>query len=516
MPQRSQLWEFEWRWLPGRNAVDDNDLLRACADLYSTEYGKWGTQGPRPGEQIAITPEHLRNLLDTDGAWLACALQGDQVVGYCAALRFDLVAGSSVAWVTQLVVHSTFRKLGLATHLLYGIWQFSDCHAWGLVTASPYAVRALETATRRPCRASLIKDEGAEVLAALAEQLDYLPANFVVDDKGARQPRVNTRFFVDHTDVEKMKRKAGRRERPWALGKIHEGEEWFACTFGTQEPDSLDRDRLRQLLTGADSIWLEAYEGMTLDQGHRWHSHTEEEVDFITRALSLSDGVRIIDVGCGDGRHAKAFAKRGHQVVGVDMLSSVGAQAGNRNLTFLQGDARKHLPGDSFELALCLYDVLGSSASQEDDTEILRNLHRSLKPGGHAVISVMNREAVLPYMDEGHRPDQVDSFVAALERLAPSDTMESSGDVFDPEHLLYYDGIFYRKEQFSRASWRLPTELVVRDRRFAISELRDLVARMGFEAREVHAVQAGGWSRKLGLDQSDQRAKELLVIARKP
>lgn len=517
MPQDSRLWEFSWRWLPGRDAVDDGDLLSACAELYSAEYGKWGRRGLRPGGQISITPDHLRNLLDSEGAWFACALQGDQVVGYCAALRFDLFDEGAVAWVTQLVVASTFRKLGLATHLLYGIWQFSDCYAWGLVTASPYAVRALETATRRPCRESLIRRKGAGVLAALADRLDYLPNEFVPDAGGSRQPKVNTKFFIDHSDIEKMKRNAGRRDRPWALGSIEEGEEWFACTFGEQDPDSLDHKRLKQLLTGADNIWIEAYEGMTLDSEHRWHSHASEEVDFITGALDLPAGTEIVDVGCGDGRHTHELADRGYRVTGVDMLSTLGARknGGKGDPLFIQGDARKGLPGDSFELALCLYDVLGSSASGEDDGEILGNIHRSLVTGGHAVISVMNRDAVLPYMAASQQPSQVDSFVAALERLSPSDTMESSGDVFNPELLLYYDGVFYRKEQFSRASWRLPTELVVRDRRFTVDELHALLRETGFEVREIRPVQAGKWEREPVLDPADRQAKELLVIAQK-
>ena len=41
---------------------------------------------------------------------------------------------------------------------------------------------------------------------------------------------------------------------------------------------------------------------------------TEQEVDFLLDALGLGPGMRVLDVGCGPGRHAHALARRGVQV----------------------------------------------------------------------------------------------------------------------------------------------------------------------------------------------------------
>ena len=46
---------------------------------------------------------------------------------------------------------------------------------------------------------------------------------------------------------------------------------------------------------------------------------TEQEVDFLMGALGLQAGMTVLDVGCGPGRHAVAFAKRGVRVIGVDI-----------------------------------------------------------------------------------------------------------------------------------------------------------------------------------------------------
>ena len=45
---------------------------------------------------------------------------------------------------------------------------------------------------------------------------------------------------------------------------------------------------------------------------------TEQEVDFLVDALGLEPGMRVLDVGCGPGRHSLALARRGFEVVGVD------------------------------------------------------------------------------------------------------------------------------------------------------------------------------------------------------
>src|SRR5438132_14431674 len=70
---------------------------------------------------------------------------------------------------------------------------------------------------------------------------------------------------------------------------------------------------------------------------------TEQEVEFLIAELALEPGVRVLDVGCGPGRHAHALARRGIDVHGVDIsehfieLATAGAPPG---ATFAVADAR--------------------------------------------------------------------------------------------------------------------------------------------------------------------------------
>jgi sugar phosphate isomerase/epimerase len=91
--------------------------------------------------------------------------------------------------------------------------------------------------------------------------------------------------------------------------------------------------------------------------------------------------------------------------------------------------------------------------------------------------------------------------------------METTGAIFDPNLLLYFDGVYYRKEQFDFDGTALPRELVVRDKRFTPNELEGLLKKAGFDLVELRPVRSGDWPRDPVRAASDPAAKELLAIA---
>src|SRR5580704_7976960 len=71
---------------------------------------------------------------------------------------------------------------------------------------------------------------------------------------------------------------------------------------------------------------------------------TAQEVSFLVDVLGLAPGMRLLDVGCGPGRHARALASLGLEVVGIDISSrfvDLAREGAPPGATFVRGDARE-------------------------------------------------------------------------------------------------------------------------------------------------------------------------------
>lgn len=107
---------------------------------------------------------------------------------------------------------------------------------------------------------------------------------------------------------------------------------------------------------------------------------------------------RLVDLGCGTGRHALEFAARGFDVLGVDLSREMLAQLQTKarearvdvaalraNLCDLGG-----LPEASFDHAILMYATLGMIPAAEDRDRVLRQARRLLRPGGRLALHVHN------------------------------------------------------------------------------------------------------------------------------
>lgn len=132
---------------------------------------------------------------------------------------------------------------------------------------------------------------------------------------------------------------------------------------------------------------------------------TTQEVDFLVEELDLAPGSRVLDVGCGPGRHSLELAARGHEVLGVDISQTfidLATQKAPPNATFRRMDARE-LPFEAeFDAVVCLCQgAFGLMTEAGGDARVAEGISRALKPGGRLALSAFNAFFVVKHFNEG-------------------------------------------------------------------------------------------------------------------
>ena len=183
---------YEYSWVPGHLAADH--LVEELAALYSCQYGRWSLDSQvNPGQRVRLSPSYLRKWL-TPESKIALAKSDERIIGYAIAVQAKVPDYGIISWVTQLVVHEDHRRLDVGKTLLFSIWGFSSHFAWGLITANPYAIRALEKATRRRCSPERIAKNRRKLTKIGCAHVPYVAEESVVE-VAAEASRIYTKFF---------------------------------------------------------------------------------------------------------------------------------------------------------------------------------------------------------------------------------------------------------------------------------------------------------------------------------
>ena len=474
--------------------------------LFSTNYGRWGQSAPegKRGKRIRMSPQRYQSLRNMEDMYVSYCHDDGIIIGSCFFLKKRLENGKVCVWITQLVVNSSYRNLGIAKRLLQSAWGFSDYSAWGLATANSITIKALESVTWRKVEPSEIMDH-IDDIRALCDSLPYPTGAISVD---ANTAFINTSFPIErekHPDIDRV-----YIER---LGNLPEGQEWLAYTFQNQ-PIIFDNKRFDDMLSFSAEQLNDAYSRMDMEN-QPWTHGTPREVDTIIQLADFTPGGTLLDVGCGQGRHSIEFANRGFQVLGIDAseanIARARSKCNNAAVEFKQWDARKRLPGKSFDYAICLYDVIGSYRTLEENTAIIHQLANKLRKGGRAVVSVMNMQFMkLRAQQRG----SVQNNPQLIFQLEPSTNMQERGDMFDIRYQLLDEDnhLVYHKEQFEQDGL-LSAEYVMADYRFTQSELSEILIHEGFAIIESRFVRAGHFEDSL--PENHDNAKEILFVIEK-
>jgi len=220
---------------------------------------------------------------------------------------------------------------------------------------------------------------------------------------------------------------------------------------------------------------------------------TPGQVDFLERELRMEAPMRVLDLGCGHGRHANELAARGYEVVGVDIvqkfLEIAEGEARARGLPahYVLGDIRGLPWVEEFDRAICLFDVLGFFRDDENAAAVA-GAARALRPGGILCVDVRNRDWM-------------------VRNLLPVTVLEKGDDLMIDRH------------HFDTVTGRLVDQrIVVRDgavkrlpfsiRLYTRSELSQLLEAVGLRVAAAYGSYAGA---PISMQQN-----RMVIIAQKP
>jgi glycine/sarcosine N-methyltransferase len=132
-----------------------------------------------------------------------------------------------------------------------------------------------------------------------------------------------------------------------------------------------------------------------------WPKRLAREWAFLEQPFASLPARRLLDLGCGTGEHARFFAERGFEVVGVDVSDTMLERAGEEPLppgvTLLKGDLVhvQSVVTGQFGGAVCLGNTLAHITDHATLTELFRGLRKVLLAGAPLVIQVLNYERLV-------------------------------------------------------------------------------------------------------------------------
>ncbi len=214
---------------------------------------------------------------------------------------------------------------------------------------------------------------------------------------------------------------------------------------------------------------------------------TQQEVEFLLELLDLPPGSRVLDVGCGPGRHTLALAGAGLSVTGIDVSERFLAIARDKaneadlggRVALFECDARTMPFDDEFDAVISICQG-GFGLMGTDDGVVLRRMMEAAKPGGVVVLTAFS------------------SYFEAAAARPEAEIDVDAGIVYERMSIKEPDGTEAQVDAWTSV--------------YTPRELRLLALGVGLIPEHVWSVEPGNFARR----PPDLDHPEFMLVARKP
>ena len=224
------------------------------------------------------------------------------------------------------------------------------------------------------------------------------------------------------------------------------------------------------------------------------------ECDFIEKEINLNKTARVLDIGCGTGRHSIELSKRGYTVTGIDLSESqlkraeVKASRQNLEIVFQKQDARDLHFLNEFDLVIMLCEgAFPLMETDEMNFKILQNAAKALKPTGKLIFTTLN--GLFPLFH-------------SVKEFLDSETQEGNATYSNNS----FDLMTFRDHNITQVEDDSGNkkELECNERYYVPSEITWLLKTLNFKNIDIFGAKIGSFSRN---DKLTAKDFEMLVIA---
>jgi len=229
---------------------------------------------------------------------------------------------------------------------------------------------------------------------------------------------------------------------------------------------------------------------------HQLYAHRDEAeaarfVDALVARVRPREGARVLDLGCGAGRHARRLASKGLQVTGIDLSANSIAEAKKTerpHLRFRRHDMRVPFGNRSFDYVFNLFTSFGYFEEDREHEAVVRNMAQALSDGGRLVLDYLNAHYV-----EAH--------------LMPTEERVLDGTVYRISRRVD-DRFFVKRIVMDDGCAGAPAQHVERVARFTLRDFDRMFAASGLTIEEIYGdYQLGAFDA--------QTSPRLILVARK-